>query len=179
MIGARPVVLIDFEASALIGRGVRSFPIEVALGWPDSGDVREWLIRPEPEWLESWDWSAESEKIHGLRIEYLQENGKLRERIAREVLAAIDGHEPLSDNPAFEQVWLWILNGGAFPGVRIGALGELLEEIAGPGPAGAELLRLAHASAQEIAPKTHRAAADVRHMMALLRELLRLKGPAE
>lgn len=48
MMGGRPFLLIDFEASALRGRGVRSFPIEVALGWPDTGEVWDW---PEPEWM--------------------------------------------------------------------------------------------------------------------------------
>ena len=171
----RPLAILDFEASCLVNRGMRSFPIEVAVGFPESGEVRSWLIRPEPEWLEAWTWDPEAERLHGLSRDYLLANGRPRSEVAQELAAALNGHEPLSDNPAYEQYWLWGLF-GQYPGFRIGSLGELFQQIAGGGLAGQAMLELASAHAREKAPLRHRATADVKHYLVMLRELRRLAG---
>jgi hypothetical protein len=171
---SRKVVVLDFEATCLVSVGIRSYPIEVVIGDPDTGDVQSWLIKPEREWLDSWDWSEDSEWIHGLTRQHLLAHGHPRAQVAREVLAVIGDREPLSDNPAFEQYWLWVLNGSAFPSLRVGHLGDLLEYIAA---GDIEALEAAHAHARKVAPKTHRAGDDVRHYLVVMQELLRSHGP--
>jgi len=70
-LGARPIpMFMDFEASSL---SPLSHPIEVA--WTtETGEIESHLISPEhvDEWI---DWSAESEKIHGISRAVLLEKG--------------------------------------------------------------------------------------------------------
>jgi hypothetical protein len=168
--------VIDFEASAFPSREQESFPVEVAIGDLDTGRVVDWLIRPAPEWLDAkrWRWSERSERIHGLSLEYLQENGRPRAAVAQEVMAQVDGGSLWSDNPAFDQLWLYVLAGERYPGIRIRSLGTLFQKLAGPGPIGQERLQMAGAWARIVAPKSHRAAADVRNLIATWHELGRL-----
>ena len=52
-------IFIDFEASGL---GAGTYLIEVAWNLPN-GDVREYLIRPEPDWTY---WELRAEEVHGI-----------------------------------------------------------------------------------------------------------------
>lgn len=76
----------------------------------------------------------------------------------------------LSDNPAYEQYWLWALNGARYARHWVGSLAELFVEIAG---GDTDQIEKAVAIATAEAPKQHRAADDVRHYLVLMRELLR------
>jgi len=170
---SRPIAIIDFEASCLPGHGRRSYPIEVAVGLPETGELTIWLIKPEREWLEGWDWYYEAEQMHGLTRPHLLAHGLPRAHVARELLAAVDGHEVLSDCPRYEHHWLSVLI-GRDPGLRVGALGALLDDVAGGGRMGHTLRERAAAHARKVAPRTHRAGDDVRHILTMVRELRRL-----
>jgi hypothetical protein len=39
--------------SCLAQPGAWSFPIEVAIGVPETGEIRAWLIKPEREWIDA------------------------------------------------------------------------------------------------------------------------------
>jgi len=67
------------------------------------GVRRSWLIRPEPEWFETWIRDSEAERLHRLSRDYLLAHGCPRSEVAQELASALNGHEPLSDNPAYEQ----------------------------------------------------------------------------
>lgn len=108
---ARRIIFVDFEASCLPGDRQRSYPIEVAAGIPETGEVRSWLIRPEQVWLDEWDWHDESEQIHGLAREHLLTHGLSRAQVARELQAFIGDREVISDNPSAEGYWLAVLVG--------------------------------------------------------------------
>jgi len=106
---ASRIAIIDFEASALPGKGRRSFPIEVGAAVPKTGEVRSWLIRPERVWLDEWDWYYESEQVHRLTREHLLRCELPREQVAREMQGFIGGRALLSDNPAAEGYWFGLL----------------------------------------------------------------------
>jgi len=147
----QPVAVLDFEASCVVSQGTRSFPIEVAAGFPDSGEIRSWLIRPEPEWLGAWTWDSEATRLHDLSRDYLLAFGRSRSEVAQELAAALDGHVSLSDNPVYEQYWLWVLL-GRYPGFRVGSIDELFHKIAGSGLPGQATHELAAARARDEAP---------------------------
>lgn len=168
----RRIAILDFEASCRPNVG-RSYPIEVAVGIPETGEIRSWLIKPERAWIAEWDWYYESELVHGLTRDHLLAQGLARAQVVRELSAVIGNREVVSDHPPAEGYWLAVLFGEEK--LRpVGALGALLEEIAGGGLPGRAMLERAHAHARHVAPRTHRAGDDVRHMMAVLQELLRL-----
>lgn len=170
---ARRICVIDFEASSLPGGGRRSFPIEVAAGIPETGEVRSWLIRPERDWLEDWDWHYEAEQVHGLTREYLLAHGLPRDQVARELHAFIGDREAVSDNPRAEAYWLGVLYQEERPR-SVGWLSLLYEAITVGSKTGHDAYRRAEIYAYRVAPPTHRAGDDVRHELLKLRELLRL-----
>ena len=169
----RRIVIIDCEASCLAGDGRRSYPIEVAAGLPETGAIRSWLIKPERQWLDEWDWHYEAELVHRLTRDHLLAHGLPRAQVARELRAFIGDRAVVSDYPPAEGYWLAVLFGEAQPW-PVGALGALLDAIAGGGPPGQAMRALADAHARHVAARTHRAGDDVRHMMIALLELLRL-----
>jgi len=170
---ARRIVLVDCEASSLAQPGVRSFPIEIAVGVPETGEIRSWLIKPEREWIDEWDWDPGAERVHGLSRDYLLGHGLPRAQVAREVREAIGPREIMSDNPPYEAHWLAVLWGEAKP-PQVGSLLILYAAIAGFGEHGRAMFELAEQRALKEAPPKHRAADDVRHELVKLRELLRL-----
>lgn len=96
-----PIALLDFEASSL---GSGSFPIEV--GWAvDGSETEAHLIRPAPGWT---DWSAASERLHGITQARLLAEGEPPGDVARRVAEVLGGKDVTvaSDNPVFEQFWL-------------------------------------------------------------------------
>lgn len=95
------IVFLDCEASSL-HHG--SYPIEI--GWCDvDGKGESHLIRPEPSWD---DWSMEAERLHGLSMSQLHQEGEPAEVVARRVLAFLEktGCDFYSDAPAFDGRWL-------------------------------------------------------------------------
>jgi hypothetical protein len=93
------IVFLDLEASGLHHD---SFPIEV--GWCDAdGQGESHLIRPEPSWD---DWSLEAERLHGLSLRQLRQDGEPAEVVARRVIAVLENSDFFSDAPAFDGAWL-------------------------------------------------------------------------
>lgn len=169
----RRICVVDFEASCLPGGGRRSYPIEVAAGMPETGEVRSWLIRPELTWLEAWDWHAEAEQLHRLTREHLLGHGLPRAQVARELEIFVGDRELVSDNPAAERYWLGVLYQEERPR-SVGWLSLLYEAITAGSKTGHDAYRHAEIHAYRVAPPTHRAGDDVRHELVKLRELLRL-----
>lgn len=102
------IYFLDFEASSLMPG---SFPIEIA--WVDqNGQGEGTLIRPAPAWLTPDagvpEWSAASERIHGISLSTLADQGAPVERVAAravQVLAPVNAMV-FSDSPAFDGHWL-------------------------------------------------------------------------
>ncbi len=93
---------LDFEASSLDSG---SFPIEIA--WVnETGHGEHYLIYPLRNWT---NWSAQSEKIHGISYATLTSNGTPAEVVARRAYTVLRGQEIYSDNRAFETYWLSLL----------------------------------------------------------------------
>jgi len=100
-----PLIAIDFEASCLPQFG-RSFPIEVGIASTD-GWSRSWLIRPHHSWAD-WQWSEEAEGLHGISRAQLEREGLEAACVARQLRAAIAGHEVIADS-YFDDSWSRIL----------------------------------------------------------------------
>jgi hypothetical protein len=159
------IAIIDIEASCLPALG-RSYPIEIAVGHPDSGRVMSWLIRPEPDWL-GWAWDPAAERLHGLTMARLQAEGLPRVEVARAVEMALSERHGVSDAPAFDQAWMELIL--ARPVARLAEIEMLLALIARRDDKGRELRQLAKRHADAATPLSHRAAADVSHHLARLR----------
>lgn len=151
--------LLDFEASGL---GNASWPIEV--GWAViGGPVRSLLIRPDPDWpLEAWD--PKSERIHAIALEKLQIDGCDPVSVCEALDADLAGLPVLTDAPAYDGHWLQALyrSAGYAPPFRIGNFYDYAARVFGT-----EGLDAAREVARETAPPLHRAAQDVRHLIAV------------
>lgn len=163
------IAIIDFEASCLPTPTRMSFPIEVAVGIPETGEVWSSLIRPEPHWLEKGVWDPASERLHNISRDVLLRKGRPRIEVVQQITRVGRGRLLVSDNPAYEAYWLAILT-GAQPAV--GSLRDVFAQIAGEGAVGAAMMELAVSNARAKSPPTHRAADDVRFMIAVLDELV-------
>jgi hypothetical protein len=68
------------------------------------------LIRPTANWAsEEWlsmAWNPEAEKIHGISLERLMDEGLDVRTSAERVLESFRGKFLISDNPAYDAVWL-------------------------------------------------------------------------
>lgn len=170
------IVFLDFEASGL---GKRGFPIEV--GWVrEDGAAEEHLIRPAPDWDE---WDLEAERVHGIPRERLEREGEPHDAVARRMVEALTGHDLYASAPSWDGQWLSrLLRAAGLPrhALRLrdteeareaAALAALAEAGADPARRG-EVLRAVldevAEEAREAAP-AHRALADARREMALLR----------
>ena len=105
------IYFVDFEASSLM-KG--SFPIEIA--WVDQdGQIESYLIRPTDEWMGlndgRPDWSAESERVHGIPLETLLAEGVDAAWVAGRAEAALGrlGSMAFSDSPPSDVYWLEML----------------------------------------------------------------------
>lgn len=99
---------LDLEASSLLPG---SFPIEIA--WVDEdGRGESHLIRPPERWLRRDrgmpGWSAESERVHGIGLQQLLDQGEPVEEVARRAKEALLGSTVIvaSDAPDFDGRWL-------------------------------------------------------------------------
>ena len=91
--------ILDFEASSLSDC---SYPISAGLFI--KGEIKYWIIKPEPEWI---DWSLSSQAIHGLKRSYIEEVGISVADLRLELEKLLIGVDTIySDNPEWELRWL-------------------------------------------------------------------------
>ncbi len=156
----RGVAFIDLEASGL---NISSWPVEV--GWARGrSEPFSMLVRPDAGWSdEGWDPTAEA--LHGLSRDRLEAEGLPAAAVAAAVNAALRGCDVYSDAPDWDAFWLYRLFAAARmrPAFSIRSFYELMAPI---DVARAEALA---ARAAELAPRTHRAAADAHHLRTLYR----------
>jgi hypothetical protein len=167
------IVCIDFEASSLDERG---FPIEAAIAEAATGQVRAWLIRPTPAWLDHGDWSAEAEALHGLALARVTAEGRPVAEVAREIAAALVGKRALSDNPGFDAAWLAALLAAAGEPVPARQLDDFTSFAHGLAARQGRRTDIALAKAQAEAwsrfPHQHRAGSDARRNAEVLRQIV-------
>jgi hypothetical protein len=173
------IAFIDFEASGL---GPLGFPIEVAWGFPDTGEVEEHLIRPAPDWDTEFTWDPEAAAIHKIDRHVLTIAGEPHDWVARRLVEALDGCRIFSDAPRFDWHWLALLvfdSGLKRAPVLEHFEGLLLEiseknfDFSTPECALASAeeqgrrFDAAYAHGDKVAPHLHRAGPDVRHLIAV------------
>jgi DNA polymerase III epsilon subunit-like protein len=162
------IVFIDVEASGLHRT---SYPIEVGWAFLDlSSDG--FLIRPAPGWSE-WDWSFESQKIHGISRDQCLRDGVDVWDAARRLNAEFASKTLLSDAPEFDARWLAVLFDATgikpeFELYLIDALQPIRSALADRGLDERDLEELER-RVKERFPRTHRAAADALYLAALYR----------
>jgi hypothetical protein len=169
------IIVIDFEATSLPDPG--SWPIEVALGWPDSDQVKSWLIKPDPAWLDEWTWDFASSRVHCIPRELLDEQGTPARDVAIEVATALAAASlVLSDVPDLEEFWLRALlstlSAADRPEITISSLLAYAGEAMNLPPLVAwDELAPMREQISLTKPRTHRAGADVAHYVELIRRL--------
>jgi hypothetical protein len=152
---------LDIEASGL---SPRSYPVEVAWGDTESGEVESHLINPDRVafWL---DWDPASESVHGLSRGYLRRNGEDPAEVAHRANAALSG-VTVHATSGRDQDWMDTLFAavGAKRHFVIGDVDDVL-------PASAERRYWAYREAWwqlgEQGYSPHRAGADVRHLIRM------------
>jgi hypothetical protein len=168
--GMSHFVTLDFEASSLPGPG--SFPIEVAVAFVDSGDVRSWLIRPEPRWNSDGRWDSSAQRHHGIDRARLSDEGRPVVEVVRQLTDAVQGRTVVSDYPPADSFWLEALyaSAGQKPPFRIGGLAQLLEKLtAASGKQGYGQIDEAVNLARKRFPLEHRAGPDARRVAEIIR----------
>lgn len=173
-------VLLDIEASSLHQGG---FPIEIA--WIDDRGVEAThLIRPEPTWRE---WSYASECVHHIPYDTVVTEGESAAEVAREIVSDLSqGKTIYSDNPEFDGRWLGMLLAAAgFDPQALLILDLVALEAKFMVPVlhnfprsfreeNKRIRLLAHEHADRTSPRTHRALADVKRHVVMIRETERL-----
>ena len=180
---ARPVAVIDFEASCYPMPG--SFPIEVALAFVQTGEVRSWLIRPSPVWLQRGVWEKSAEAVHGLTLDKLKAEGLTVERVISELAEAAKGHAVVSDAAGSDAFWLEQLAFAAAwaPPFQVEPIMDLLRQAVAaehpdlPLQARDVEVEKALRTAMGRYPEVHRAAPDARRLAEALRILTHLSPP--
>lgn len=97
----KPFAFMDFEASSLLPGG---YPIEVAWVLP-SGQGESYLVKPASYWTE---WSASSEKIHGIPYSELS-TGSSCILVAKRILAVSKKYQFAVSAPEWDGMWLDML----------------------------------------------------------------------
>jgi hypothetical protein len=159
---------MDFEASGL---GPASYPVEVAWGDTDTGEVEAHLIDPTP--IPEWDAPIEDValQMHGLTRDYLAEYGDHPDRVARRMSEALAGQTVYAGSH-YDGMWLGELFadpdwGG--PGFELVQVGRLWDQLLAGSPVGrvgqADAEAWKRLMADGVEP--HRAGNDVRHLMVM------------
>jgi len=173
------IVFLDFEASSL---GKHGYPIEVAWVFA-SGQEESHLIRPAPAWT---DWAADAQAVHGISRERLLADGTPHDAVARRMVEVLSGHRLFATAPSWDGQWLSkLLRAAGLPrhALRLQdtdvahreAIAAALAEAHVPTErqeslASAVLADLRRRDDEE-GPPAHRALADARHEMDLLRQV--------
>ncbi len=161
-------VFYDCEASGLEG-----LPIEIGWAFVDADSAicsEGHLIMPPPGWNLARVWDKRAEALHGITMEQLAARGEPPFRIARRMNEALAGREIFSDSP-MDEVWLMRMfeEAGDDPAFTIRrthadiVMGERAARFGWDGPGLARVT----AEALQLAPRTHRAEADARHLAQL------------
>ncbi|GJL91013.1 hypothetical protein [Hyphococcus sp.] len=152
------IAFIDLEASGL---SARSWPIEV--GWCFASDKPQaLLIKPSADWSLD-EWSPEAEALHGVSHKKIMAKGADPKLVCEKLNAALAGKEVYSDAPDWDGFWLYRL----FQSAKIRQNFKLSELSALFRATPPEKMDAALSEAVRIAPRKHRAAADVVHMRTL------------
>jgi len=170
--GARPIpMFIDFEASSL---SPQSHPIEVA--WTtEAGEIESHLISPAQ--VDGWiDWSADSERIHGIPRALLLEQGASPAAVMQR-LKARSASVAYCDAPDYDGRWLSRLAFAARAEISLTLqhADALLVRALSPGVKGrAQALdRLSEIAAGQRDPeREHRAAWDVDYLFRVWRAVI-------
>jgi DNA polymerase III epsilon subunit-like protein len=181
------IAILDCEASSL---GRDGYPIEVAWSFVQldgldaaGGPIEQVLIRPLPFWT---DWDPQAEAVHGISRAMLAAEGEHAAVAARRISEAIDGALVYTDAPSFDGRWLRRLmqdtNVEAVFGVA--PIESLFLDVSRGHFVASDsrdvmlldrrqeywIQRIVE-RAKTTHPRTHRAAADVRHYLEILRLL--------
>lgn len=125
------IYFLDLEASSL---SRDSFPIEIA--WVDGdGQGESYLIRPAEEWLNpltgSPDWSAASERVHGISLRQLEDEGKPHDWVARRAAKVLASRRvtAASNAETFDEAWTTRLlqAGGVRQRIEVVDVGKLYQ----------------------------------------------------
>lgn len=170
---SQPIACLDFEASCLPTPAHESFPIEVGVAFVESGEIRSWLIKPTDEWLRIGYWDSAAERVHGLSLENLQQEGQDIEVVRRELAEVVAGHVVVSDNARYEETWAEILYEATPPFEVQNYKAVLCQCMSLPIPAFNDALRDAEQAALFRCPKQHRAGPDAHLLAETCRLLLR------
>lgn len=178
-------LIIDFESSGLtetLDLPVESWPTELAWGIPTTGKIESSLIQPVQGWTH---WAKSAEQLTGISRALLKREGRSPTEVLGRLAKAAEGRTIYCDALRYDVFWLQRLVDAAHIKVQlqVGKFQDLVfaltEEVI-PNPANMErdamlidaermrLVQRAQMFAQERAGKTHRAAADVRNLMAML-----------
>jgi hypothetical protein len=162
-------VFYDCEASDLEG-----YPIEVGWAFTDLGSgalvSESHLIKPPAEWPVKESWDRAAERLHGIALVQLWQEGRPVWDVARRMNMALGGRELFSDAPQ-DEAWLRLLfdAAGCEPSFTIRRTDARVLISHAAADRGLDEAAYAHAErlAIEIAPRRHRAEADARHLAAL------------
>jgi hypothetical protein len=96
------LTVIDFEASSLID----GFPVSVGVANSD-GRLFYAVIKPHSEWEMGYRWDGNSEAIHGLSREHLQQHGREASVVVAEMKSMFGADVAyMSDAPGHDKQWL-------------------------------------------------------------------------
>ena len=116
-------------------------------------------------------WDPDAEKLHGISLEQLHEQGRQPFEVARRMNDVLAGRELFSDAPADDERWLRIIfdEAGLDPAftVRRTHADVLIAQLAAKLGWDSASYEAAKAETDRIAPRTHRAEADARHLAVL------------
>jgi hypothetical protein len=137
------------------------------------------LVKPPLHWDMRSVWDPDAAKLHGISPELLGANGKPPFTIARRMNEALAGRELFSDAPGDDERWLRTIFGEAdcdpaFT-IRRTHADVLIGDLAVKRGWTLAAYEAAKEEASRLAPRTHRAEADARHL-ALLWQMVS-KGP--
>jgi hypothetical protein len=162
-------IFYDFEASNLEG-----YPIEVGWAFFDPGTSavasESHLIKPPAEWPVKESWDREAERLHGIALVQLWQEGREVWEVGRRMNTALAGRELFSD-ALQDEAWLRLLfdAAGAEPTFTIRRTDArvLISQAAADNRLDEAAYARATALATEMEPRRHRAEADARHLAVL------------
>lgn len=171
-------VCIDFEASAL---GPKSYPTEIGLADPVTGDVWSCLIKPHPTWIAEGEWNPAGEAVTGITRAMLAAQGADPWGVYADVRRLIAGREVVSDSPSYDGRWFCALAAAALndtarageqppPLLDLAVVTWQLAATAGRDPGIA--WRKAEAETYARFPRPHRAGPDARYNAEILRQVV-------